>query len=125
MKRQPSCWSEIFFESWIYESPQRLNQPSLYDQLVYNITEFAKFMPSNIVNLGDGWFKYNGTSRFFYWYSEKNTIIMGAELDLQSHALVVSLVAKNESFKGKPPFRSDLYSCAVKPRPEGRGYKAL
>lgn len=101
-----------FNETWLTEMPMGLGTFETYDMLEYNIKDLLK---NNITpeDLGNGYKKIDLSQTMFYWYEDKNMIILGVELAKKPQGLVVQLTGKNPRYKGKPPFASDLYQLVI------------
>lgn len=101
-----------FVETWLKEMPTVLGSFETYDALVYNIKDL---LDNGVVpkDLGNGVKKVELSQTMFYWYEDKNTIILGVELAKKQQGLVVQITGKNPKYKGKPPYASDLYQLIL------------
>lgn len=101
-----------FNETWLTEMPMGLGSFETYDALEYNIKDL---IDNGIVpeDLGNGVKKIELSQTIFYWYGDKNTIILGVELAKKSQGLIVQLTGKNPKYRGKPPYASDLYQLIL------------
>lgn len=106
---------ESFSESWIKEMASGLGQFETYDALVYSINDFIKkgIIPKEISN---GIFKIDIAQTVLYWFgsSDGKDILLAVELRKESEALVVTMLGKKISIRGKSPFASDLYAIIAK-----------
>lgn len=96
-----------FFESWLSEMPENLGNIELFDMIEYNIKERSKLTKPH--DLGEGYKKISGTQTLYYWYESNGEIFIGIELAVKQQTLIVNAVAKNPSYKNKPPYATDLY----------------
>ena len=103
---------EDFINTWLCEMPENIGYMEMFDMYEYNIHDLKKHNAS-ITNIKDNLYKA-GDRVINYWYEDKNDILLGMELRKESEGLVVTSVAKNPMYKGRPPFASDLYNEVLK-----------
>lgn len=108
----PTCRTD-FNETWLTEMPMGLGSFETYDALVYNIKDL---LDNGVApkDLGNGVKKIELLPTVFYWYENKNTIILGVGLVKKQQGLVVQLTGKNPKYRGKPPYASDLYQFILR-----------
>jgi hypothetical protein len=107
----PTCRTD-FNETWLSEMPMGLGSFETYDALEYNIKDLLDngISPKD---LGNGVKKIELSQTLFYWYEDKNIIILGTELVKKQQGLIVRLTGKNPKYRGKPPYASDLYQLIL------------
>jgi len=103
---------EDFINTWLCEMPENIGYMEMFDMYEYNIHDLKKHNAS-ITNIKDNLYKA-GDRVINYWYEDNNDILLGMELRKESEGLVVTSVAKNPMYKGRPPFASDLYNEVLK-----------
>lgn len=96
-----------FIESWLSEMPENLGNIELFAIIEYNIKERSNLTKPQ--DLGSGYKKISGTQTLYYWYEKDGEIVIGVELSVKQQTLIVNGVAKNPSYKNKPPYATDLY----------------
>lgn len=100
---------EMFVETWLSEMPMGTPSTELYGQLIMIIMDW-KNTGLAIVKHEKNMYSIKGASTALYWIEDNDGVItLGTELKIKPQAFVVSFTAKNPSYKGKPPYASDLY----------------
>jgi hypothetical protein len=102
-----------FKNTWLYEMPSGNGVFETFDTLEASIRDFVKHGIKPEI-LGDSLNRIVSGDINFYWYSDGEAITLASELHTKPEGLVVSLTGKNEDYKGKPPFASNLYSAILK-----------
>jgi hypothetical protein len=101
-----------FNSTWLAEMPQNIGKTQLYDWLTYNIYDLIK-EGAKVINLTDSLKKIDGQEVKYYWYENKNgVILLGAELEIKPQGLVVNGLAKNPDISGSP-YAADLYEAIL------------
>ena len=112
-----------FNKTWLTESPEGLGSFDLVDAVVYGLKDRIKH-GAEVVDLGNGYRKIEGTQVVYYWFEDKyDGIILAAEFEKAPQALVVRGIGKTK--KGRPPFASDLYSLVLADRKSAAGIDAI
>lgn len=106
---------ESFTESWISEMASGLGQFETYDAIVYCIKDFIKngIIPKK---LEKDIFKIDVARTVLYWIGTEdgNSVDLAVELRKESESLVVTMLGKKRSLKGKAPFASNFYAFIAK-----------
>lgn len=102
-----------FNETWLMEMPSGINTLDAYETLVYNIKERIEY-DANIIQLPNNLNKITGSTVLFYWYGDKDNIILATELRVAPEGLIVSLTGKDPNYKKTPPYASQLYDAIIK-----------
>lgn len=104
-----------FVETWLKEMPSGLGQFETLDALTYSIKDFLRYgvTPRQVK---DNLFVIDIGTVMIYWFGsgDGNRIDIAVELKKESEALVVTMLGKDRSLKGREPFASDLYSSILK-----------
>lgn len=104
--------SRLDFEnSWLVEMPENLGNVELYDLISYNIKERSK--TSTPIYIGNGYYKIIGNQIGYYWYEKNGEIVIGIELSIKPHTMIVNAVAKNPKYKNQSPYATDLYKIVL------------
>ena len=101
-----------FINTWLTEMPENIGYMEMFDMYEYNINDLKKH-GANIDNIKDNLYR-TGDKVINYWYEKGGDIVLGMELRKEQEGLVVTSVAKNPMFKGRPPYASDLYNEVLK-----------
>jgi hypothetical protein len=71
----------LFNETWLSEMPNGINTAGVYNQLVSDINEKIQ-IGVKIIKLPNNLNKIEGKQTMFYWYGDKNNIILGCEIEI-------------------------------------------
>jgi len=104
---------EDFENTWLFEMPMGIKVDDAYSQLVNSIKDRINY-GSKVINIADNLHKILGINIEYYWYGTIDHVILGAEIEIKPYGLVVQLVGKDPSYKGMPPYASDLYDVILK-----------
>lgn len=108
---------EDFEATWLAEMPVRTPPIDVIGQLSSNIKERIS-LGRTPIDLGGGFFKIEGIVTY-YWYEHNGIVLMAVELEEKPQALVVAVLGKDLSLKGRPPYASDMYSLIAKDSKKG------
>lgn len=99
----------------IVESPQGLGSIKTYDVLKYKLEMLIR-EGAEVQKLDDNLFCIERPKLLYFWYQnpDDTKYILAAELMKRPHGNIVTLVAKREWFRKRPPFASDLYVAIQK-----------
>jgi len=77
-------FDDCFEDSWLIESPQRIQRGDMFEILLFDIRDCKSndFMKEKIIDLGNYWFKYDGFQNVLYWYEKDNEIFIGGQFRL-------------------------------------------
>lgn len=100
--------------------PEGIGIFNTFPSLVLNLNDIKRsILSSAIKDLGNNLKKIDLSGSAYYWYEINNEVVLGCELDKAPQGLVVLLAGKNPTYKGKPPFASDLYNLILKDSSRG------
>jgi len=110
-----------FKETWLSESPQKIQPADYYSNMVYNINDYKKTKKPKLLGNFNGFeFKRIKTKNIlFYWFEKEGVVILGIELGILPQGLKVNLIGKSPEYKQKEPFASELYSLILKDSKQG------
>jgi hypothetical protein len=97
-----------FNETWLSEMPMGIGSFDTFDTITYNIKDLLNngLKPREVK---DNLKSIELSQTQYYWYQNKDEILLGVELEKKPQGLVVRLIGKNPKFKSKPPYASELY----------------
>lgn len=102
-----------FESTWLAESPEGFSNTEMIDMLYYNINDALKHGLEKI-DLGDKYYKIEGSQTLYYWYESQGEIQLAAEFSVKPQALVVNAIGKLH--KKVPPYATDLYNKVLDDR---------
>ena len=102
---------EIFFENWLQEAPEKLENYSIGSSIAYDIDDRISHCIGEITDLSKIYpnlYKLETTNRLYYWVELNGQKVLSCGLHKNSSNLTVFGVSKT-SDSALPPYASDLY----------------
>ena len=113
VNRENATSRNDFNETWLFEMPMGIGKINTFQEIEYIIRE-RQDIGTNVIKLQNNFFKMVGYTLLYYWWGSETEVVLGIELQIKPQGLVVNLVGKNPSYKGKFPFASDLYDVILR-----------
>ena len=101
----------LFYSSWILEQAQRQPSRNDLDIIVNDINEFKDHQQEH--HLADDLWYLETNSRLFVYCKNHDEIIAAIAFEKTPQNFSVTSTAKSTSYKGTPPYMSDLYIAAL------------
>lgn len=101
-----------FVNSWVNESPQRVDPINSFSVLIDNIKSLSEYY--DVITINSTLRKIEANDLIVYWIEQNNEIALAIELTKKPHTYEVNLTGKNDKFRNQPPFASDLYIDILK-----------
>ncbi len=109
-----ATFDEDFSASWLVEMPMGISPLSnnLFNGIVNNMQEFkqAGLQPDD---LGNGYYRLEGSQVAFYWHEANGVIDIIAELGVRPQSLVMHQIAKNPN-STTSTFATELYPTIIR-----------
>lgn len=96
-----------FYESWMVESPERIQPLNGFRSLLDNLLSFMDSYPS--IEIENDIYYLEGRSLIYFYHKIGNIITTIVELEKKPQSLWVVNMAKDEKYQGAPPYMTDIY----------------
>ena len=96
-----------FYESWMIESPERIQPLNGFRSLLDNLLVFMDSYPS--IEIEQDIYYLEGQHIIYFYHKIGNIITTIVELEKKPQALWVVNMAKDEKYQGAPPYMTDIY----------------
>jgi len=96
-----------FYESWMVESPERIQPLNGFRSLLDNLLSFMDSYPS--IEIENDIYYLEGRSVIYFYHKIGNIITTIVELEKKPQSLWVVNMAKDEKYQGAPPYMTDIY----------------